>query len=158
MDRFAAEKEVARAQLSSTENQLQSMKEKSSAQVRRIEELEARLAYELATAKSDAQKAKADADAFVAVYRADAEVAQVQAREAAETTDTRAYWAAELTKCRSRRETLEEIHARGFDLTGEIKRAKELEADAEALASDDDDDDDDDDGSKSGSGREEEPE
>ncbi|XP_070038193.1 KNR4/SMI1 homolog [Nicotiana tomentosiformis] len=57
------------------------------------------------------------------------------------------------------RETLEEIHARGFDLVEEIKRAKELEvddetlvSDDESLASDDDDDDDnDDDGSKSGS-------
>ncbi|XP_070045790.1 uncharacterized protein [Nicotiana tomentosiformis] len=58
---------------------------------------------------------------------------------------------AELAKCRYRRETLEEIHARGFDLAEEIKRAKELKVDAKALASDsDDDDDEDDDGSKSG--------
>ncbi|XP_070050735.1 uncharacterized protein [Nicotiana tomentosiformis] len=151
MDRFAAEKEAARAQLSSTENQLQSMKEKSSVQVRRIEELEARLASKLAKAESDTEKAKADADAFVAVYQADAGAAQVQAREAAETANTRAHWVAELAKCRSRRETLEEIHARGFDLTEEIKRAKDLKANDEALISDDDNDDDDDDGSKSGS-------
>ncbi|XP_070050323.1 uncharacterized protein [Nicotiana tomentosiformis] len=158
MDLFAAEKEAARAQLSSVENQLQSMKEKSSVQVRRIEELEARLASELAKAEYDAKKAKADADAFVAVYRANAKAAQIQAREATETANTRAHWVAELAKCRSRRDTLEEIHARGFDLTEEIKRAKELEADAEALASDDaDDDDDDDDGSKSGSESREEP-
>ncbi|XP_075094066.1 uncharacterized protein LOC107803010 isoform X1 [Nicotiana tabacum] len=152
MDRFAAEKETARAQLSSAENQLQKMKEKNSVQARGIEELEARLAFVLANAESDAEKAKADADALVAVYRANAEAAQVQAREAAETADTRAHWVAKLAKCRSRRETLEEIHARGFDFAEEIKRAKELEADAEALVSDDDDDDnDDDDGSKSGS-------
>ncbi|XP_070036145.1 uncharacterized protein [Nicotiana tomentosiformis] len=128
MDCFAAEKEAARAQLSSTENQLQSIKEKSSVQ------------------------AKADADAFVAVYWADAEAAQVQAREAAETTNTRAHLVAELVKCRSRRDTLEEIHARGFDLTEEIKRAKKLEANAEALVSDDDDD-----GSKNGSDSREDP-
>ncbi|XP_070056633.1 filament-like plant protein 3 [Nicotiana tomentosiformis] len=42
MVRFAAEKEVARAQLSSVESQLQGMKEKSSTQARKIEELEAR--------------------------------------------------------------------------------------------------------------------
>ncbi|XP_070035537.1 uncharacterized protein [Nicotiana tomentosiformis] len=66
--------------------------------------------------------------------------------------------AAETSNPQSRRETLEEIHARGFDLTEEIKRDKELEADAEALASDDDDDDDDDDdGSKSRSKSGEEP-
>ncbi|XP_070032453.1 uncharacterized protein [Nicotiana tomentosiformis] len=46
------------------------------------------------------------------------------------------------------RETLEEIHARGLDLTEEIIKAKELEADAGALASDADDDDNE---SKSGS-------
>ncbi|XP_070057841.1 MAR-binding filament-like protein 1-1 [Nicotiana tomentosiformis] len=146
MDRFAAEKETARAQLSSSETQLQKVKEKNLVQAKKIEELEARLASVLAKAESDAEKAKTYADALVAVYRADAEAAQVQAREAAESADGRAHWVAELAKYRSRRETLEEIHARGFDLTEEIKRAKELEADAEALVSDDDDDDD---GSKS---------
>ncbi|XP_070045948.1 tropomyosin-1-like [Nicotiana tomentosiformis] len=126
MDRFATEKEAARAQLSSAENHLQSIKEKSSVQVRRIEKLEARLAYELAKAESDTEKAKADADAFVAVYRADAKAAQ----------------------------TLEEIHARGFNLTEEIKGDKELEANAAALVSNDDDEDDE---SKSGSESGEEP-
>ncbi|XP_070046680.1 uncharacterized protein [Nicotiana tomentosiformis] len=134
------------------------MKEKSLVQARRIEEFEARLASELAKAESDAEKAKSYADALVAVYWEDAEAAQVQASEATETANTRAHWVAELAKCRSRRETLEEIQARGFDLTEEIKRAKELEANAEALASNDDDDDDDDnDGSKSGSESGEEP-
>ncbi|XP_070055298.1 uncharacterized protein [Nicotiana tomentosiformis] len=76
MDRLAAEKETVRAQLSSTASQLQGMKEKSSIQARRIEELEARLASKLAKAKSDAEKAKSYANALVAVYRADAEAAQ----------------------------------------------------------------------------------
>ncbi|XP_070032096.1 uncharacterized protein [Nicotiana tomentosiformis] len=156
MDCFATEKEASRAQLSSVENQLQSMMEKNSVQVRRIEELEAQLAFELSKAESDAEKAKANADAFMAIYRADAEAAQIQAREAVEIANTRAHWVAELAKCQSRRGTLEEIHARGFDLTEEIKRAKELEADAEALVFDDDDDDDDD-GSKSRSENGEEP-
>ncbi|XP_070039853.1 uncharacterized protein [Nicotiana tomentosiformis] len=141
MDRLAAEKEAARAQLSSAESQLQGMKEKSSVQERNIEELEARLASELAKAKSEAEKAKAEVDAFMAVYRADAEAAQVQAIEATETAQTRAYWVDGLAKCQSRRETLEEIHARGFDLTEDIKKAKNLEFDARALAFYDDDDD-----------------
>ncbi|XP_070040362.1 uncharacterized protein [Nicotiana tomentosiformis] len=161
MDRFAAEKEAARAQLSSAENQLQSLKEKSLVQARKTEELEARLAFELAKA----EKTKVDVDAFVAVYRADAEAAQSHAREVAETARTRAHWIAEFAKCQSRRETLKEIHTRGFDLTEEITKAKELEADAGALASDDDDDDDDDDdsddndedGSKNGSQSGEDP-
>ncbi|XP_070045757.1 uncharacterized protein [Nicotiana tomentosiformis] len=146
MDRFAVEKETARAQLSSYETQLQTMKEKGLVQARIIKELEARLASVLAKAESDAETAKTYADALVVVYRADAEAAQVQARKAAESANGRAHWAAELAKYRSRRETLEEIHARDFDLTEEIKRAKELEADAEALVSDDYNDND---GSKS---------
>lgn len=79
------------------------MKDRSLTQARKIEELEARLASKLAKAKSEAEKAKAKADAIVVVYRADTEVAQVQAREASESAQTRAYWIAELTKCQSRR-------------------------------------------------------
>ncbi|XP_070034883.1 uncharacterized protein [Nicotiana tomentosiformis] len=124
------------------------MKEKSSAQARKIEELEARLASELAKAKSEAEKAKVEVDAIVAVYQADAEVAQVQARKAVGTSQTRAYWIAELAKFQSRREALEEIHARGLDLINEIVKAREHEAEDGALATSDDDDDD---GSKSGS-------
>nr|XP_033514573.1 uncharacterized protein LOC117279191 [Nicotiana tomentosiformis] len=88
MDHFATEKETARAQFSSAENQLQKMKEKILVKVRRIEELEVWLAFELAKAESDAENVKADADALVAVYRADAEAAQFQARESAKTADT----------------------------------------------------------------------
>ncbi|XP_070049444.1 uncharacterized protein [Nicotiana tomentosiformis] len=158
MDRFASEKEAARAQLSLVESQLRGMKDKSTTQAKKIEELEARLASELAKAKSEAEKAKAEAEAIVAVYRADAKVAQVQAREATKTAQTRAHWIVEIAmkeKSTSQekkieeleaRETLEEIHARGFDLTDEIIKAREHEDDdAGALASSDDD------GNKSGS-------
>ncbi|XP_070040619.1 acetyl-coenzyme A carboxylase carboxyl transferase subunit alpha, chloroplastic-like [Nicotiana tomentosiformis] len=153
MDRFATEKETALSKLSWVESQLRGMKEKGTTQAKRIEELETRLASELAKAKSEAEKAKVEAEAIVAVYRADAEVAQVQARKAVETAQTQEYWIAELSQCQSRRKTFEEIHARGFDLTEEIIKAKELEVDVGALASDDDDDDDE---SKSGSERGEE--
>nr|XP_016433608.1 PREDICTED: protein FAM50 homolog [Nicotiana tabacum] len=60
MDRLAAEREAARAQLSSAKNQFHSMKKKSSVQARRIEELEAQLASKLVKAESNAEKAKAD--------------------------------------------------------------------------------------------------
>ncbi|XP_070040068.1 uncharacterized protein [Nicotiana tomentosiformis] len=145
-------KETARAQLSSIESQLQGTKEKSSAQARKIVELEAWLASKLAKAKSEAENAKTEADAIVAVYRADAEAAQVQARVSSETAQTRAYWIAKLAKCQSRKETLKEIHARGFDLTNEIAEAREHEAKAGVLATSNDDNDD---GSKSGSENEE---
>ncbi|XP_070040816.1 uncharacterized protein [Nicotiana tomentosiformis] len=149
INRLAAEKETILAKLSSANVQLRRVKQKGSAQAKRIEDLETRLAE----AKADIESSKVMVDKSIAVYRADAEAAQMEAREAADTADSQEHWVAELAKCRSRRETLEEIHARGFDLAEEIKRGKELEVDAEALASDDDDDDDDDDdGSKSGSG------
>ncbi|XP_019255503.1 PREDICTED: nucleoporin NUP159-like [Nicotiana attenuata] len=48
--------------------------------------------------------------------------------------------AAERVRYQSRRETLEEIHARGFNLAIEIENAKELEAKAKALLSSNDDD------------------
>nr|XP_016469704.1 PREDICTED: KNR4/SMI1 homolog [Nicotiana tabacum] len=135
------------------------LKEKSLVQARKTEELEARLASELAKA----EKTKVNVDAFVVVYRADTEAAQSHARELAKTARTRAHWIAKFSKCQYRRETLEEIHARGFDLTEDITKEKVREADAGALASDDDDEDDDDDddddgdGSKSGSQSGEEP-
>ncbi|XP_070042435.1 uncharacterized protein [Nicotiana tomentosiformis] len=71
MNRLAVERETARAQLSSTKSQLQSLKEKSLAQAREKEKIEARLASELA----EAEKIKVDADAMVAVYRDDVEAA-----------------------------------------------------------------------------------
>ncbi|XP_070056322.1 WEB family protein At5g55860-like [Nicotiana tomentosiformis] len=130
MDRLAAEKETTRAQLSSVKNQLQGMKEKSSIQEKKIEELEAQLSSKLAKAKSESEKAKTEAEEIVVVYRADAKAAQVQ------------FGFPTLS--------LSEIHARGFDLTEEIIKAKELEAESEALASDDDDDDESKSGSESG--------
>ncbi|XP_070032970.1 uncharacterized protein [Nicotiana tomentosiformis] len=126
MDRLASEKKVARAQLVSAETQLRSVKEKALVQAKKIEELQYHLgsatsdreslATELAAAKSEVKMAKANVDAMVAIYRSDAEAAQ------------------------SRRETLKEIHARGFDLPTEIKNAKELKAEARVLAFPDDDD------------------
>lgn len=148
MDRFAAEKETALAQLSSAEVQLRNAREKSSIQAKRIDELEA----ELAKAQADAEKEKVQADKSVAIYLADAEAAQAWLREA---TD-RAQWFVELAKCQTRRETLEKIHARGFNLSQEIGQAKMHEADARLLASSGDNDNDE--GRKSGSHNGEGPE
>ncbi|XP_070046814.1 KNR4/SMI1 homolog [Nicotiana tomentosiformis] len=145
IDRMAAEKETILAKLLSADVELRRIKQKGSAQAKRIEELEAWLVE----AKAEVESSKVMADKSIVVYYVDAEAAQMEAREAVDIADTRAHWIAELAKCRSRRDTLEEIQARGFDLAEEIKKAKELEAEGEALASDGDDDDDD--GSQSGS-------
>ncbi|XP_070015556.1 uncharacterized protein [Nicotiana sylvestris] len=50
----------------------------------------------------------------------------------------------EYAKCKSRRETLEEVHARGFDLSEEIEQAKAEEYDAKFLLSDAEDGEDED--------------
>ncbi|XP_070031569.1 uncharacterized protein [Nicotiana tomentosiformis] len=97
----------ANSSLSQLQQKLRSIKQKGSAQAKRVEELETRLAE--AKAKIDSSKVMADKS--IAVYRADTEADQMEAREVADTADTRAYWAVELARCRSRRETLEEIHA-----------------------------------------------
>uniref|UniRef100_A0A1S3ZBA2 Axoneme-associated protein mst101(3)-like n=1 Tax=Nicotiana tabacum TaxID=4097 RepID=A0A1S3ZBA2_TOBAC len=150
IDCLASEKEAARAQLASAETQLRSLKEKASVQAKKIGEFQSRLgsvtsdrerlAIELAAAKSEVEITMANVDAIVAVYRSDAEVAQVRAKEVAEAAQARENWVAEHAKCQSRRETLEKIHTRGFDLTAEIENAKELEAEARVLAFPDDDD------------------
>ncbi|XP_019256719.1 PREDICTED: uncharacterized protein LOC109235182 [Nicotiana attenuata] len=85
---------------------------------------------ELEAAKSEAKAVKANTDEVVAVYKADAEGAQARAKDIFE-----------YAKRQSRRETLEEIHAHGFDLSTEIENAKELEDEARRLACPQDDDD-----------------
>ncbi|XP_019255154.1 PREDICTED: intraflagellar transport protein 81 homolog [Nicotiana attenuata] len=127
MDRLAAEKEAALAKLASVEVELRGAKEKGSAQAKRIEELEAMLAE----AKAEVGETKIAADKSIAVYLADAEADQTQLREAS----ARERRSNDLAKCQSRRETLKEIHARGFDLSEEIAKAKALEADARFLVS-----------------------
>ncbi|XP_070007785.1 uncharacterized protein [Nicotiana sylvestris] len=89
MDRLASEKDTARAQLSSVERQLQSVKEESLDRAKKIEELEARLAAELAKATSEAEKVKAEAEAVMAVYRADAEAANARAKKISDAAQVR---------------------------------------------------------------------
>ncbi|XP_070019616.1 uncharacterized protein [Nicotiana sylvestris] len=139
MDRLASENDIARAQLSSVERQLQIIREEILARAKKIKELGTRLAAELAKAASVAEKAKADTEPAVAVYRADDEAANTRAKEIFDAAQVRLSRAAEHTKCQSQRETLEEVHACGFDLTDNIENAKVLEAKAEAFLSDDDD-------------------
>ncbi|XP_070032573.1 uncharacterized protein [Nicotiana tomentosiformis] len=150
MDRLAYEKEVSRAQLASVEAQLRSSKERALVQAKNIEEFQSRLgsvtsdreilASELGAAKLEDEIAMDNVDATVSIYRSDSEAAQVRAKEVAEAAQAREIWVVEHAKCQTRRGTLEDIHARGFDLSAEIKDAKELEAKARVLAFPDDDD------------------
>ncbi|XP_019259376.1 PREDICTED: uncharacterized protein LOC109237518 [Nicotiana attenuata] len=139
MDRLSADKEAALAQLASAETQLRSAKVKNLAQAKKIEELEAKLAEvgaEVAEAKAEVEKTKAMADKTITVYLRDAEVVQAELREASD----REKRVSDLAKCKSWKETLEEIHTRGFDLTNEIDQAKALEGDSKFVVCFDDED------------------
>ncbi|XP_070047462.1 vicilin-like seed storage protein At2g18540 [Nicotiana tomentosiformis] len=67
------------------------------------------------------------------------EAANTRAKEISDAAEVRLSRVAEHARRQSRRETLEEVHARGFDLTVDIESAKVLEDEAEALLSDDED-------------------
>nr|XP_016445726.1 PREDICTED: uncharacterized protein LOC107770911 [Nicotiana tabacum] len=140
MDRLASEKETAQTQLASAEAQLRSLKEKSLVQAKKIEEFQSRLSSANSDRERLATELAANSDALVVVYQSDAEVAHVRTKEVVEAAQAQANWVVDHAKCQSRRETLEEIHARGFDLTAEIEKAKELEVEARVLAFPDDDD------------------
>nr|XP_009777194.1 PREDICTED: 227 kDa spindle- and centromere-associated protein-like [Nicotiana sylvestris] len=149
-DRVASreEKKVALAKLELAETQLRGAREKSSAHAKRIDELEVKLAEAMA----EVEKMKVTADKTIAVYLRDAEAAQTELREAFD----RERRSNNLAKCQFRRETLEEIHARGVELIEEIAQEKALKADARFLISSSDDDDNE--GNQGGSDNEDGPE
>ncbi|XP_070020457.1 uncharacterized protein [Nicotiana sylvestris] len=139
MDRLVVDKEVALAQLALAETQLQGAKVKNLAQDKKIEELEAKLAKveaEVAEARAEVERTKVTADKTIVVYLRDVEAIQAKLSEASD----REKWSNDLAKCQSQSETLEEIHARGFDLIEEIYQAKAMETDVRFLVSSDDED------------------
>ncbi|XP_070024919.1 uncharacterized protein [Nicotiana sylvestris] len=146
MDQLVADKEAVTSQLASAEAQLRGIKAKGLAQARKIEGLEAELAKtraeaaqtkaEAIQAKAEAEKTKVAADKSIAIYSREVVAIQAELREASD-------WEIrgnELSKCQARRETLEEIHARGFNLAVEIAEAKAWETDARFLVSSDEED------------------
>nr|XP_016435406.1 PREDICTED: myosin heavy chain, embryonic smooth muscle isoform-like [Nicotiana tabacum] len=132
-DCLALEKQTARALSTSAEVQLRATREKAEARSQKIEELQSQLssivsdrdtlAKELMAAKSVVEVTKADADEMVAQYKADAEETQDQLKDITE-----------YVRWQSQREALEEIHARGFDLSSEFKSAMGFEAKTKKLA------------------------
>ncbi|XP_070045747.1 uncharacterized protein [Nicotiana tomentosiformis] len=133
MDRLALEKEIAQKQLTSVEVQLRVEKEKADARSRQNEDLQAQLSStiakqnslsnELKIARSESEITRADTEEMVAQYRHDIKAAEARLKVTVEHV-----------KRLSRRETLEEIYARGFDLSAEIEEAKMLEVEAKKLA------------------------
>ncbi|XP_019232806.1 PREDICTED: uncharacterized protein LOC109213461 [Nicotiana attenuata] len=126
MDRLASEKDSVREQLASAESQLQSAKEEG----HKFIELHTKTAAELS-------KVKSEADAFVSSYRTDAAAANARVREISATTELKLSCAVNHARLESRKQTLEEVHAKGFDLSKEIEKVKALEKEAAALLSTD---------------------
>ncbi|XP_070010557.1 uncharacterized protein [Nicotiana sylvestris] len=131
MENLASEKETLREQLASLKHQLQGVKEESQARGLEIEKLKAKSVAELA-------KAKSDAAATMTSYLADAEAANAREREISSMVEAKISSALDHARRQSRRMNLEEIHARGFDLSAYIEAEKVLEEEAATLLSDDD--------------------
>ncbi|XP_070045043.1 uncharacterized protein [Nicotiana tomentosiformis] len=122
MDRLASEKEAAHAQLSLADVQLRAAKENISVQDKNIEELQSQLnsgvsgqenlAKDLEAAKLEVAVVRVGADDRVVQHKTDAKVAQDQVRNMVKHT-----------KWQSRREALEGVHARDFDLLVQIENA-----------------------------------
>ncbi|XP_070025793.1 uncharacterized protein [Nicotiana sylvestris] len=114
---------------------------------KKMEDLE-RLWSEVGQAKCESHELKARVDTQVAAKKdalAKASALEVKLCNARDAADARAELmgaidqesrSKEFVRCQSCRETLEEIHARGFDLSEEIKQAKANEYDAKFLLSD----------------------
>ncbi|XP_070035487.1 tropomyosin-like [Nicotiana tomentosiformis] len=125
MDMLASEKEIAQAKLSSMEVQLWVAKEKDDTRAQKNEDLRTQLGLaiagrdalgkELEITTSGLDITSVDADEIVAQYKAEVEAVEAHLKTTAE-----------YVRHLSRRETLEEIHARGFDLSTEIEEAKDL--------------------------------
>nr|XP_009773256.1 PREDICTED: uncharacterized protein LOC104223501 [Nicotiana sylvestris] len=132
LDNLTSEKETLREHLDSLERQFQMVKEESIARGRIIEELKAKSATELA-------KAKFDTEAIISSYRADTEASNTRAKEISIAAEVRLSYALDHARRQSRRNTLEEVHARGLDLSADIEKAKTSEDESTTLLSNDED-------------------
>ncbi|XP_019266751.1 PREDICTED: uncharacterized protein LOC109244162 [Nicotiana attenuata] len=140
MDTLVVAKNDALAKVLSPEVQLWNAQGSNLVQASRIAELEAGLAKakaKVVEVRAEAREIQDKADRTVAIYLKDATDAQMELKGASD----REKRSNDYARCRSRRETLEEVHAKGFDLSEEIKQAKEDEADTKFILSSDDDDD-----------------
>ncbi|XP_070013067.1 uncharacterized protein [Nicotiana sylvestris] len=134
IDAHIAAKKNALAKVSALEVKLQNAHENSSVQTSRIARLESDLLEmkaEAVDARAEAEEIRAKADKEVSVYLKDAADVRAKLRGASD----RERKSNEYAWYKSHKETLEEIHARGFDLSEEIEQAKADEYDAKFLVS-----------------------
>ncbi|XP_009594091.1 uncharacterized protein [Nicotiana tomentosiformis] len=133
MDQLASETDTAREKLALTEVQLRVAREKAEAQTQKIEDLQSQLGSTVAEQDTLDKELKIDKSA-VEITRADAAQMVAQYIADAKTAQDRLKVIVEYMKWQSRREDLEKVHARGFELSVEIKNAKRLEAEVKKLA------------------------
>ncbi|XP_070025187.1 uncharacterized protein [Nicotiana sylvestris] len=124
----------ALAKASALEIQLRLASENSLVRMYMVTKLESELLKikaEVVDARAEAVMSRTKADKKVAVYLKDVADARAELRRALD----RESRSKEYAWYKSRRETHEEIHARGFDLLEEVKKAKADEHDARSLLS-----------------------
>ncbi|XP_070025624.1 uncharacterized protein [Nicotiana sylvestris] len=135
MDAHIAAKEDALAKASALEVQLQNARANSSVRTSIIARLESELLKmkaEVVDARDKAEEIRTKGNKKVVIFLQDAADARAELRGDLD----RESRSKEYVRCKSWRETLEEIHAMGFDLLEEIKQAKADEYDAKFLLSD----------------------
>ncbi|XP_070013248.1 uncharacterized protein [Nicotiana sylvestris] len=144
-DAQASAKKGALAKASAFEVQLRLARDNSLVRIDMIMKLESELLKikaEAVDARAEAIMSRTKTDQKVAVYLKEAADAQAELRR----TLDRGGRSKEYARCKSRRETLEEIHAMGFDPSEEVKRARADERSAKSLLSDTEDSEDEADG------------
>ncbi|XP_070022429.1 uncharacterized protein [Nicotiana sylvestris] len=132
VDAQLAAKEDALSKASALEVQLRKAHANDSIRANMITRLESELLkakVKVVNARAKAVMSRTRADQKVAAYLKGAAYARAELREAIDRESN----SKEYVKCKPRRETLEEIHASGFDLSEEIKQAKAEEHDAKFL-------------------------
>ncbi|XP_070001999.1 uncharacterized protein At3g49055-like [Nicotiana sylvestris] len=131
---YSEAKERAQAGAFALEAQIQAARENDSVRAKMI----LRLSSEISRAKTEVVNVRAKvvmnktrAGQKMAAYSRSTATAKAELKKTLDRNNIKEY-----ERCRSRREIFEEIHGRGFDLSGEIKQAKGEEYDAKFLLSD----------------------
>ncbi|XP_070015898.1 uncharacterized protein [Nicotiana sylvestris] len=135
VDAQVAAKEDALTKASALEVQIHNAHANDSIRVNIITRLESELLkvkVKVVNPQAEAVISRTRADQKVPTYLKGAAYARAELRESLDHDNN----SKEYVKCKSRRETLEKIHARGFDLSEEIEQAKAEEHDATFLLSD----------------------
>ncbi|XP_070005668.1 uncharacterized protein [Nicotiana sylvestris] len=135
IDAHITSKKNALAMASALVVQLRNTRKNSFVQTSKIENIESdllKMKTEVVDTWEEDEEIRAKADKKVAIYLKDVADARAELRGDSD-------WVRrsnEYARCRPRSETLEQIHARGFDLSEEIEQTKVDEYDAKILVSD----------------------